>query len=715
MERLISFLLPKNTLLKSPSSSPFLHRIGGFDAVKVRFSLLSSMRSKFSRGVVNSFFFNQQQQQQQLPLPSSSILPPESQSIRFSIKQRYQKKKELQTNTRPRKLQGSELELQLFLLIGRSHTRTGPSCCFGSTLNWSYPDGKCCGWSPLGLWPQCGPLLTDHLHIEVIHTWGTRVVGLTLLTIGAVGMREASEISSPCLALENGECNSSVLEAPIVGKKKIGFATFGTGIVHVLQPDALMMVLPALALPSRLAGAAFLGMFLVGTVFAMGSYTVFIGSCSQALKERVPRMTERLTWASSLVAIALGFAILCRWSVIEDEGWVASGRPDDEFTVWKKNTPFLYDLVISHALEWPSLTVQWLPSQPQPYASASDDDNSYAVHKLVLGTHTSDGVPNFLMIADALLPLASDDSDKVHNYNSNSNNQGSDESPNINNIPRVQITQQILVDGEVNRARSMPQNADLIAAKTSGSEVYVFNCTKQQQHHPSSLKQQLHQGQGGGGSSSCDPDLRLRGHVKEGYGLSWSPFKDGYLLSGSNDSRICLWDISAVPLDKALDAMSTFEVHEDVVEDVAWHLKNENLFGSVNCLSFNPFNEWILATASSDMTVNLFDLRKLTTALHSFSGHTEEVFQVEWSPKHETVLATSAADRRLMIWDLSRIGDEQSEEDAEDGPPELLFSHGGHTAKISDFSWNQNEPWVISSVAEDNILQVWQMAESIYQ
>ncbi|CAJ1933701.1 unnamed protein product [Sphenostylis stenocarpa] len=157
-------------------------------------------------------------------------------------------------------------------------------------------------------------LLKDRLHIEVIRTWGTRVVGLTLLVIGAMGIKEASEVATPCVALENGECDVSVYESrdsnPVVGKKKIGFATFATGIVHGLQPDALMMVLPALALPSRVAGAAFLIMFLFGTVVAMGSYTVFIGSCSEALKERVPRITEKLTWASSLVAIALGFAII---------------------------------------------------------------------------------------------------------------------------------------------------------------------------------------------------------------------------------------------------------------------------------------------------------------------------------------------------------------------------------------------------------------------
>ncbi|KAF5745354.1 hypothetical protein HS088_TW07G00938 [Tripterygium wilfordii] len=156
-------------------------------------------------------------------------------------------------------------------------------------------------------------LLKDQLHIEVIRTWGTIVVGLTLLVIGAMGIREASEVPTPCVSLENGECDVSVyeeLQNPKAGKKKIGFATFATGIVHGLQPDALMMVLPALALPSRMAGAAFLIMFLLGTVVSMASYTVFIGSCSQALKDRVPRITEKLTWASSLIAIALGLAII---------------------------------------------------------------------------------------------------------------------------------------------------------------------------------------------------------------------------------------------------------------------------------------------------------------------------------------------------------------------------------------------------------------------
>lgn len=36
-------------------------------------------------------------------------------------------------------------------------------------------------------------------------------------------------------------------------------------------------------------------------------------------------------------------------------------------------------------------------------------------------------------------------------------------------------------------------------------------------------------------SGECSPDLRLKGHQKEGYGLSWNPNLSGNLLSASDD------------------------------------------------------------------------------------------------------------------------------------------------------------------------------------
>jgi hypothetical protein len=67
---------------------------------------------------------------------------------------------------------------------------------------------------------------------------------------------------------------------------------------------------------------------------------------------------------------------------------------EEEYKVWKKNSPFLYDFVMTFSLEWPSLTVQWLPDKsPAP-------TEHYTSHKLLLGTQSDEQDKNYLMIAD---------------------------------------------------------------------------------------------------------------------------------------------------------------------------------------------------------------------------------------------------------------------------------------------------------------------------
>lgn len=78
----------------------------------------------------------------------------------------------------------------------------------------------------------------------------------------------------------------------------------------------------------------------------------------------------------------------------------------------------------------------------------------------------------------------------------------------------------------------MPQNPFLIATKTISADVYVFDYSK----HPSKPT-----------DNGCQPDLKLTGHKTEGYGLAWSPFMEGHLISGSDDATVCLWDVSAMP------------------------------------------------------------------------------------------------------------------------------------------------------------------------
>ena len=67
---------------------------------------------------------------------------------------------------------------------------------------------------------------------------------------------------------------------------------------------------------------------------------------------------------------------------------------------------------------------------------------------------------------------------------------------------RIHVVQKINHPGEVNRARYMPQNPDLIATKAVSGEVFIFDRTK----HPSEPER----------GGVCKADIRLVGQTKEG-------------------------------------------------------------------------------------------------------------------------------------------------------------------------------------------------------
>jgi len=69
----------------------------------------------------------------------------------------------------------------------------------------------------------------------------------------------------------------------------------------------------------------------------------------------------------------------------------------------------------------------------------------------------------------------------------------------------------------------MPQKYNIIASKTVGGEIHIFDYTK----HPTKPK-----------DNHVNPNLCLVGHNEQGYGLSWNYKKPGMLLSGSYDKKV---------------------------------------------------------------------------------------------------------------------------------------------------------------------------------
>lgn len=357
--------------------------------------------------------------------------------------------------------------------------------------------------------------------------------------------------------------------------------------------------------------------------------------------------------------------------------------------------------------------------------------SNYSKHRLLLGTHTADDQPNYLQIASVQLPNPPKPDPKDYNEETGEiGGYGGGPTSKAQVEVKFHIIQKIQHPGEVNKARYQPQNPNIIATMCTDGRVLIWDKSKH-----SSMP-----------NPNQKPQIELVGHNTEGYGLSWSPLEAGHLATASEDHTVRLWDITQATKDHStLSATRTYSHHQSIVNDVQYHPFHKSLIGSVsddltlqiidtrspemdkaavvsgsdqhkgaiNALAFNPAAETVLATGSEDSTIAIWDMRNLRHKVHALEGHHDSVTALEWHPFEESVLGSSSYDRRIIFWDLARVGEEQNPEDSQDGPPELLFMHGGHTNRISDFSWNMHNPWVVCSAADDNLIQVWKVSEAI--
>ena len=77
--------------------------------------------------------------------------------------------------------------------------------------------------------------------------------------------------------------------------------------------------------------------------------------------------------------------------------------------------------------------------------------------------------------------------------------------------------------------------------------------------------------------------------------------------------------------------------------------------------------------------------------------------QVSWCPDNCYLIASKDSERTLNLWDLSKIGSSNSDSAVNSHdqsaraifPSELLFSHRGHSSRITDFAWSPNEASMI--------------------
>jgi cytochrome c biogenesis protein CcdA len=148
--------------------------------------------------------------------------------------------------------------------------------------------------------------------IERVSAMTESVVGVSLMIIGALGIREnlePSDISNDDI-IDNDQTN--VNNKGIISYK----ALFVNGFLHGFSWDGAPSLAPALAMNSWRSAISFLIAYSIGTMLAMSATAAAVGESTRQLGKAVRSrdLTRNLSIGSSIVAMAVG--IYWVWNVL---------------------------------------------------------------------------------------------------------------------------------------------------------------------------------------------------------------------------------------------------------------------------------------------------------------------------------------------------------------------------------------------------------------
>uniref|UniRef100_A0A3Q1EY35 DNA excision repair protein ERCC-8 n=1 Tax=Acanthochromis polyacanthus TaxID=80966 RepID=A0A3Q1EY35_9TELE len=138
--------------------------------------------------------------------------------------------------------------------------------------------------------------------------------------------------------------------------------------------------------------------------------------------------------------------------------------------------------------------------------------------------------------------------------------------------------------------------------------------------------------------------------------VQWYPYDTGMFVSSSFDKTMKVWDT------ETLKPAEVFEFE-----------------GNVYSHHLSPIarKHSLIAVGTKNPKIQLCDL-KSGSRIHVLHGHRGEVLSVRWSPRYEHILASASADSKVKVWDVRRAS----------GSLFTLDQHNGDKSKASSEAVN---------------------------
>mmetsp|Transcript_50760 Transcript_50760/g.99474 ORF Transcript_50760/g.99474 Transcript_50760/m.99474 type:complete len:476 (-) Transcript_50760:238-1665(-) len=179
---------------------------------------------------------------------------------------------------------------------------------------------------------------------------------------------------------------------------------------------------------------------------------------------------------------------------------------------------------------------------------------------------------------------------------------------------------------------------------------------------------------------AMQPIFTFAGHSTEGFAMNWSRVTPGRFLTGDCAKGLYCWERQESTW--AIDS-TPYTGHTDSVEDLQWSPNEANVF----------------ASCSVDKTIRIWDTRVKKKSMIFVAAHQTDVNVISWNPLVSHLLLSGADDGSVKVWDLRNF---------KSSSPAANFKW--HRAPITSVEWHPTDESIMCVSSDDDSISIWDMA-----
>ena len=347
-----------------------------------------------------------------------------------------------------------------------------------------------------------------------------------------------------------------------------------------------------------------------------------------------------------------------------------------------------YEMLHRCKVEWPCMSVDFLLKENSSISSFKDfyipnnkrkmTDDKYPYNTYIIaGSQTSekDGYFYFMKWYNMRRTKFDDDPEK----------EDEDEDENEDKINPFMKYEKIKVKGNINRVKSM-KNSLICALWNDSPSVDIIDC--EELFNNIEYQEEIKVEQDVNINKNKNKKMKKEKYKKifkknlpqksEGFALDWNNKIPFVLSIGGYDKKVCIYK----PKDENISDIIQGEIfsgHTDSVEDVQWSPNEEN----------------VIASCSIDKSIRFWDIRQQNPPKIIKNAHNSDVNVISWNTLRNTLLASGGDDNTFKVWDLRYINEAP------------ITEIKWHTGPINSLMWDPFDESQLAVCSEDNRLSVW--------